>query len=114
MLVPGIPTTAGAFRATAGAATPVAFINQGFGFTAAGVLAIDTDAPTGSIYYKGFRMNPATGAVYGTTSTSGSDAYLEGIRVTTLGQIVYEAAAPVAFASGNPVTATPALAVALV
>lgn len=111
MLVPGVQTTAGAFNATAGAATPVAFINQGFGFTTAGALAIDTDSPTGTVYYKGFRMNPSTGAVYGTTTRTGSDVYAEGIRRTTVGQLVYEATTPVAFASGNPISSNNALAI---
>lgn len=111
MLVPGVTFTGGAVNATAGAATPVSFINQGFGFTATGALAIDTDAPTGSAYYKGFRMNPTSGAVYGTTTTAVDDTYHEGIRRTTSGQLVYEAAAVVAYSSGNPVTANNAFAI---
>ncbi len=105
MLVPGVIFGAtGAVQATAGAATPASFINQGFGFTTAGALAIDTDAPTGSAYNKGFRVNPSTGAVYGTTSTAGSDTWHEGIRRSASGQLVYEAGSPTAFTSRNPIT----------
>jgi hypothetical protein len=114
MLVPGVSFTAGTVNVTAGAATPVSFINEGFGFTAAGALAVDTDAPTGSVYYKGFRMNPTTGAVYGTTTQAGSDDYHEGIRRSNIGQLVYEAAVPVAYSSRNPVTANNAFAATLV
>ncbi len=111
MLVPGVQTTAGAVNATAGAATPVSFINQGFGFTVAGALAIDTDVPTGGIYNKGFRMNPISGALYGTTTQAGDDVYQEGVRRSALGQLVYEVAAPVAFSSGNPVSSNSAFCI---
>lgn len=104
MLVPGLTFGAGSrCAATIGVATAATSINQGFGFIGAN-LAIDTDAPAGSTFVKGFRLN-ATGALYGTTAQAGTDQWVEGIRVSASGQIVYESADAVIFASGNPVTA---------
>lgn len=74
-----------------------------------GSLAVDTDVPAGSTFCKGFRLN-ASGAVYGTTTPTGSEQYIEGIPVTPSGQLLYEAAATVTFASGNPMTANGRLA----
>jgi hypothetical protein len=103
MLVPGLVFGAGGrCAATIGAATVATFISQGFGFILPN-LAIDTDAPAGSSYNKGFRLN-ASGAVYGTTVQSATDQWVEGIRCSALGQIVYEAADADHFASGNPIT----------
>lgn len=104
MLVPGLSFGAGSrVAATIGAATVATSINQGFGFIGAN-LAIDTDAPAGTSFNKGFRLN-ASGALYGKTGQLADDAWIEGIRVSALGQIVYESADAVNFASGNPVTA---------
>lgn len=105
MLVPGMTfTAAGRTNATIGATTVATSQNQGgFGFIGAN-LAIDTDAPAGSTFVKGFRLN-ASGALYGTTAQAATDSWVEGIRVSALGQIVYESADPTSFASGNPVTA---------
>lgn len=69
-----------------------------------GNLAIDTNAPAGATYEKGFRIS-AAGALYGTTVQAGTDSWVEGIRVSAIGQIVYESANAAGFASGNPVTA---------
>ena len=105
MLVPGITFTAASrTNATIGAGTAPNFQNQGFGFMTGGNLAIDTNIPAGSIFYKGFALS-AAGALYGTTVQSASDAWVEGIRVSAIGQIVYESANPSNFASGNPITA---------
>ena len=105
MLVPGLTfTAAGRTNATIGAGTTANSIQQGFGFMANGNLAIDTNAPSGSNFTKGFAQN-ASGAVFGTTVQSATDSWVEGIRVTALGQIVYESADPVSFANGNPITA---------
>lgn len=104
MLVPGLTFGAGGrVAATVGATTVATSINQGFGFIGAN-LAIDTDAPAGNSFNKEFRLN-ASGAVYGTTSQAGTDTWNEGIRLSALGQIVYESADAVVFTSGNPVTA---------
>lgn len=95
----------GSVNATIGAATAADRRGQGgFGFMNNGDLAIDTDAPAGSIYVKGIRLN-ASGAIYGTTSTNASDVWLEGIRISASGQLVYEAAAATSYTSGNPMTA---------
>lgn len=105
MLVPGMTFTAGGrVNATIGATTVATSQGLGgFGFIGAN-LAIDTDAPAGATFVKGFRLN-ASGALYGTVTPTVTDAWVEGIRVSALGQIVYESADPVTFASGNPVTA---------
>lgn len=105
MLCPELTFTAsGRVNATIGPTT--AAISQaqgGFGFIGQN-LAIDTDAPAGNSFVKGFRLN-STGALYGTTVQSATDSWVEGIRVSALGQIVYESADPVTFSSGNPITA---------
>jgi hypothetical protein len=103
MLVPGMVYSSGRVDITAGAGQTPDYISQGFGFMNDGSLAVDTDAPTGSNYTKGFRQS-AVGALYGTTSRNATDVYDEGIRRSTSGQIVYELAAATAYSSRNPVT----------
>lgn len=118
MLVPGVAVNNGVqWFATAAPGVAVSHINQGFGFVAGlggAILAIDTDTPAGSVWYKGFRMNPTTGAVYGTTTTADSDIYIEGIRATVDGQLVYADDIAASFNSGNPLATGGALAVVLV
>jgi hypothetical protein len=97
-------TAAGRVNATIGSATAATSQGQGgFGFIGAN-LAIDTDAPAGNTFVKEIRLN-ASGAVYGTATPAVTDSWNEGIRISNLGQIVYESADPVSFTSGNPVTA---------
>ena len=104
MLVSGLVFTGGRVFIEAGAGQVPDFISGGFGFMdSANALAVDTDAPAGSVYVKGFRMSP-NGAVYGTTTPDDADVYHEGIRRSTAGQIVYEAAAASTYSSRNPVT----------
>ncbi len=105
MLVPEMTfTAAGRTNATVGATTvATSQVQGGFGFIGAN-LAIDTDAPAGATFVKGFRLN-ASGALYGTNTPAATDQWVEGIRVSNIGQIVYESADPVIFASGNPITA---------
>lgn len=103
MLVPGLVYSSGRVDITAGAGQAPNFFNQGFGFMNDGSLAVDTNAPAGSVYVKGFRIS-ASGAVYGTTSRNASDVYEEGIRRATSGAIVYEVAAATGYSSRNPVT----------
>jgi leucyl aminopeptidase (aminopeptidase T) len=110
MLVPGMPFSSSRVDITAGAAQAPDFFNQGFGFMNDGTLAVDTNVPAGSNFTKGIRQS-AAGAVYGTTTAAGTDLWLEGIRITTLGQIVYESAAATGFASGNPITSNGRFAV---
>jgi hypothetical protein len=107
MLVPGVTFVSGRVDITAGAAQTPDFINQGFGFMNDGSLAVDTNAPSSGIYYKGFQMN-SSGAVHGTTVRSAGDVYHEGIRRTTIGQLVYELAAATGYSSRNPVTSNDA------
>lgn len=103
MLVPGVTFVSGRVDITAGAGQTPDYINQGFGFMNDGSLAVDTNAPAGTSYVKGFRMN-ASGAVYGTTSRNSDDVYHEGIRRATSGALVYELAAATNYSSRNPVT----------
>ncbi len=95
----------GSVNATIGAATAADRQGQGgFGFMNNGDLAIDTDAPAGSTYVKGIRLN-TSGALYGTTATNVTDVWLEGIRISVSGQLVYEIAAATGYTSRNPITA---------
>lgn len=103
MLVPGMTYVSGRVDITAGAGQTPDFINQGFGFMNDGSLAVDTNAPSGTNYVKGFRTN-ANGAVYGTTSRNATDVYEEGVRRATTGALVYELAAATGYSSRNPVT----------
>jgi hypothetical protein len=105
MLVPGLTFGAGSrVAATIGPGTTPDYISQGIGFMNNGNLAIDTNAPTGSNFCKGFILSPS-GAVYGKTGQLATDSWVEGVRVSALGQIVYESADAANFASGNPITA---------
>jgi hypothetical protein len=110
MLVPGVVFTSGRVDITAGPGQTPDFINQGFGFMNDGSLAVDTDAPSGGAFYKGFHMSDS-GAVFGTTTRAGTDDFHEGIRRTTDGQLVYESAAAVEYSSRNPVTSNNAFAI---
>lgn len=103
MFAPGSVFSSGRVDITASAGNVPSFLNQGVGFEADGSLCVDTDAPSGDNYKAGIRLSSA-GAVYGTTSTAGSDVWVEGIRVSALGQLIYEAAAATAFQNGNPQT----------
>lgn len=94
----------GRVSVTAGAATAADYYSGGFGFKNDGSLCIDTNAPAGSTFVDAIRQN-ATGAMYGTTVQSGTDVYLEGVRISALGQLVYESANPAYVTSGNPTTA---------
>lgn len=103
MLAPGSVFSSGRVDITAGAGQTPDYFNQGVGFMDDGSLAIDTNAPAGSIFRAGIRQS-AAGAFYGTTSVNGTDVWVGGIRVSASGQIVYESAAPTSFQNGNPVT----------
>lgn len=94
----------GRVTATIGAATDPDFFNEGVGFMSNGELAIDTDAPSGSIYREGIRQS-ALGAFYGTTSTAGTDVWIGGLRVSVDGVLVYELANGTQYVNGNPLTA---------
>lgn len=104
MFAVGAVFSSGRVDITAGAAQAPDFISAGVGRMNDGSLAVDTNAPSGSAYINGVRLS-AAGAVYGTTSTAGSDVWVSGMRVSAAGQLVYEAAAVTAFQNGNPQTA---------
>ena len=90
MLAPGIEFDPdGRVYAQVGSAVTPAAINQGVGFSSLGQLCIDTDAPSGSFYKAGIRLS-ASGAIYGTSALSPDDIYIEGLRVSVLGQLVYD------------------------
>jgi hypothetical protein len=107
MLVPGMIFGAGGrIAATIGLGTAASQILQGFGFMANGNLALDTNAPgTPASFTKGIAQN-STGAAFAIVATQlPTDTFVEGIRVSALGQIVIESADAAGFASGNPITA---------
>lgn len=111
MLAPGMAFDgAGSVDITAGAAQVPNFFNEGVGFMNDRSLAVDTDAPAGSLFDGGIRLN-AAGAMYGTTVVAATDVFNRSVRISALGQLVYEVAAPAGFNNGNPITATGALAV---
>lgn len=105
MIVPGLTFGAGGrVAATIGAGTSADFLNQGFGFKTGGNLALDTNAPSGTVGNSGLAQN-ASGAIFATTTPLGTDGYIEGVRVSALGQLVIESADAATFSSGNPITA---------
>ena len=109
MLFPGSTQTAG--RTTADVGGTVAAFAGGFGYDAGGQLVLNTaDAPQAFVKGIGVRTD---GAVCATTSTDNSDTYIEGVRVTAAGKLVYEDAAVQHFTSGNGCRSTGALAVIL-
>lgn len=103
MLAPGSIFSSGRVDITAGAAQTPDFFNQGVGFMNDGTLAVDTGVPSGSNFRAGIRQS-AAGAFYGTTTAAGTDNWVGGLRVSNLGQIVYEAAAAATFQNGDPAT----------
>lgn len=94
----------GRVNATIGAATTADFINEGMGFKTGGNLAIDTNVPATGVYDGGIAQN-GSGAVHGTTVQAATDVWVQGVRVSALGQLVYESADAATFSSGNPITA---------
>ena len=104
MFVPGVLFSSGRVDITSGNGQAADFRGPGgFGFMNDGTLAVDTAAPSGSRFIKGFLVN-SSGAVFGTTTPNASDTWIEGVRVSSAGAIVFEAAAATGYASGNPVT----------
>lgn len=70
-----------------------------------GSVAIDTNAPAGAIVYDGGIAQSPAGAFYGTVTPAATDVWQAGVRVSNLGQIVYEVAVAVEIDNGNGVTA---------
>lgn len=109
MLFPGVVITSA--RVTAEVAGVITHINGGFAFTANSEIVLNT-ADDPEVFIKGIGCRN-TGAVCGTTTTAGTDVFIEGVRVSAAGKLVYENAASTHTTSGNPCTATGALAVVL-
>jgi hypothetical protein len=106
MLFTGAALSSDRVRIAAGGA--VHHINSGFAYTSTDQLVTDaSNAPQNFIKGVGIRN---TGAVCTTTSTAGTDTWIEGVRVTNAGRVVIADAAPQAYTSGNPVRTTGALA----
>lgn len=107
MLFTGAVITAD--RVTTATAGVVDHFVAGFGYNAANALVLDIVNPPQS-FVKGIGVR-TDGSVCATTTTGGSDTFIEGVRVSALGLLVVESAAPTNITSGNPVTATGALAI---
>lgn len=69
-----------------------------------GNLALDTNAPSGTVGNSGFSQN-ASGSIFATTVPSATDVYIAGVRVSVLGQLIVESADAATFSNGNPITA---------
>jgi hypothetical protein len=80
------------------------------GFKNGGLVAMDTNAPTGSLFNDGWACN-SSGAFFVTTTQLGTDIYISGLRTSILGQIVIESNNASTFNSGNGITAAGNLAV---
>lgn len=107
MLFTGAVVTGG--RVTTATAGVVHHYTAGFGYTSADALVLDiVNPPQSFIKEVGVRSD---GSVCATTTTSGSDTYSEGVRISAAGLLVVESAASTGVTSGNPVTATGALAI---
>lgn len=105
MIVAGLTTGAGSrVAATIGLGTTADFLSSGIGFKTGGNLAIDTSAPAGGNFDEGIALN-ASGCIYGTLAQSGTDLWVQGVRISALGQLVIESADAAVFSSGNPITA---------
>ena len=111
MLSPGtVLSGAGTLRILTGA--PPAVVGRmpgGFAFGVNGRLCIHTGAPAGNNYIKGIRTT-TDGIIYGTTTVSGTDQYVGGLRVAASGALVYLSSAVQAHVGGDPIRTTGALA----
>jgi len=111
VIAPGVVCRVdGTYPVTVGLNQVADRINEGLGLMNNGSLAIDTAAPSGSLYDRGMRQN-SSGALFGTTTVSGSDIFIEGVRFTSGGVLVYQLATPDTFVNGNPIKTNGALAV---
>lgn len=100
-IAPGLTISSGRVSITAGAGQVPNFISQGVGFMNNGSLALDTNAVAGNVQDNGFAMN-ASGALYGTLSTAGTDDYQAGARRSAAGAVVYVVGAATQYGNGNP------------
>lgn len=102
MLVPGLRFSAsGRIIIELGLDAIPAFYNQGVGFQADGSLLLDLEVPTGDHYRAGIRQSPR-GVFYTTIIPSAEDTYIQGIRISPLGQIVHGLLDPLFYFNGNP------------
>ncbi len=83
-------------------------ITAGFAYTSTNQL-VTAASGTPQNFIKGIGIRN-TGAVCTTTSTTGTDVWIEGVRVSATGLLVIADAVPQAYTSGNPVRTTGALA----
>lgn len=112
MLAPGCSFTAAGRLNALASAGPTAIVAQGgIGFDAAGNVLIDTNAVAGTKVDQGIAVN-ATNCLYGTTTAAGTDFFVNGLRLSATGQLVYAQANPALVSNGNPLSATGAMCVA--
>lgn len=83
----------------------------GAGFTAGNVILDSTAVPAGAPVLAGIARR-ADGAIYGTTSTAGTDTFPNGVRVSASGQLVVVQADPANIQNGNPYNASGVLCIA--
>ena len=104
-------TSAGRLNAVASAGPTPTQICGGYGFDASANLLIDTNAVAGVIGDAGVRLS-ASGAIYGTTTTAATDVFVNGLRFSNSGQLVYVQANPTVVQNGNPFDNNGALCIA--
>jgi len=91
-------------------------INGGYGFKnilGEFVLCMDSDAPTQAFFNSGFRVN-SNGCIHVVAATDPTDVWIQGLRCSSLGQLVIEDAVGVSFVNGNPLTSNSVFAITLV
>lgn len=114
MIAPGASfTAAGRLNAllSAGPAAP-ALVLGGVGFDSSGNVVMDSNAVAAGSPVIGGIARRADGALYGTTSTAGSDTFLNSVRISASGQLVVVQANPAVVENGNPFNASGALCIA--
>lgn len=96
---------------SAGPAAPARVLG-GVGFDASGNVVMDSTAvPAGAPVLGGIARR-VDGALYGTTSTAGTDSFLNSVRISASGQLVVVQADPAVVENGNPFNASGALCIA--
>ena len=105
MLAPGATRlTSGRVVATLTPGPTAAYVNEGIGYDAAGNVLLDSNAVAGSAVYASIARS-AGGAMYGTTTVSGTDVIVGGLRISLSGQLVVVQANPLLVENGNPLDA---------
>jgi len=112
MLAPNATyTAAGRLNAVASIGPTANYVVGGIGFSSAGNIIIDTNAASSPTFDAGMAQS-AGGAIYGTTTTAGTDIFQNALRFTSAGVLVYVQADPVRVVNGNPLDANGALCIA--